>query len=126
MALLILWSIQKKYQTATPTAAAALSLVDGFVIGVLSYSEHKSLWPSTLLLVYLSISLLFDIARVRTLWLLQPTIGAVLTASVTVKAIMLVLEAREKREWLNAEVDSQIGEEELSGVLNQGFLWWLK
>lgn len=123
MALLILWSTQSKFKTEIPTAAATLSLVDGLVICVLSYSEHKSLRPSTLLLTYLIFSLIFDTARVRTLWLLQPTIGAVLTASMAVKVLMLILEAREKRGWLNTE---EIGEEELSGILNQGFLWWLK
>lgn len=122
LALLILWSARSKFQTAVSATAASLSLVDGLVISALSYFEHQNIRPSTLLLIYLSLSILFDIARVRTLWLLQPEISAVLTASVTIKSLMLVLEAREKRGWSNTEGNSCIGEEDLSGVLNQGFL----
>lgn len=129
-ALLILWTKQSKFETGVSIAAAVLSLVDGIVICFLSYTEHsKSIRPSTLLSVYLVLSLLFDVARVRTLWLLQTTLNSIATvfkASIAVKLSMLILEAREKRKWLNVdETEREIGEEELSGIFSQGVYWWL-
>lgn len=130
LALLILWVKQSKFENGVSTAAAVLSLVDVVFICLLSYTEHsKSIRPSTLLSIYLVLSLVFDIARARTLWLLQSKlnfIAAVFTASVAVKLFMLILEAREKRKWLKVDGTArEIGEEELSGIFGQGFFWWL-
>ena len=94
---------------------------------MLSYTEHsKSLRPSALLGVYLFFSLLFDIARVRTLWLIgyDGDIRGVFTASLAVKVIILLLEAKEKRRYFSSN-DRQKGPEETSGIFSQSVFWWL-
>lgn len=70
----------------------------------LSYAEHgKSLRPSSLLNVFLLVSLLLDAAMLRTLWLsefVNGAIQAVFSASFAVKAALVVLEAVEKSRFL--------------------------
>lgn len=127
LALLVLWSVKSGQRTRFSITAAALSFVDAFMFYLLSYTEHsKSLRPSTLLGAYLFFSLLFDAARVRTLWLMQydAAIRGVFTTSLATKVAILLLEAKEKRRYLN-NYDQQKGPEETSGIYNQSVFWWL-
>jgi hypothetical protein len=92
----------------------------------LSYFEHsKSLRPSALLNAYLFITVLFDIAVLRTLWLALPstTIRSLFTTSFALKATILFLEAKEKRNYINAS--NRTSPEETSGLYSQSFVWWL-
>ncbi len=62
-----------------------LTLVGSLVFGLLSYAEHvRSVQPSLLLNAYLFFTLLFDIVRARTLWLMRynRVIAIIFTASV--------------------------------------------
>ncbi len=127
LVLLVLWSVKSVQRTPLSVSAAALSFVDAFMFCLLSYTEHsKSLRPSALLSVYLFFSLLFDSARVRTLWLMRydGAIRGVFTASLAMKVIILLLEAKEKRQYLNSS-DRQRGPEETSGIFSQSVFWWL-
>jgi ATP-binding cassette, subfamily C (CFTR/MRP), member 1 len=76
--------------------------------------------------VYLFFSLLFDAARVRTLWLIKYDGGirGVFTASLVMKVIILLLEAKGKRRYFNSS-DRQKGPEETSGIFSQSVFWWL-
>lgn len=124
---MVLWSVQREQRTLLVILAATLSFIDVFLFYTLSYLEHsKSLRPSTLLVIYLFFSLSFDAARARTLWLIDNDgpIRILFTASLAMKVVLLVLEAREKRRYLNFS-DSQKGPEETSGILSQGIFWWL-
>jgi hypothetical protein len=70
LTMLILWTIHDNLRTPTSIPAAALSFVNVLALGLLSYLEHtRSLQPSTLMAVYLLLSLLFDAVQVRTLYL---------------------------------------------------------
>jgi ATP-binding cassette subfamily C (CFTR/MRP) protein 1 len=51
-------------------------------------------------------------------------IRGVFTASLATKAIVLLLEAEEKRRYLNS-YDRQRGPEETSGIFSQSVFWWL-
>lgn len=127
MVLVVLYSVESGRRTPLSVSAAALSLVDAFLFCLLSYTEHaKSLRPSAILGVYLLFSLLFDCARARTLWLLKydGAIRGVFTASLAMKVIILLLEAKEKRRYLNSS-DRQRSPEETSGILNKSVFWWL-
>lgn len=65
----------------------------------LSYLEHaRSIPPSTLLEVYLLLSLLFNIPQARTLCLRhnETTIAALFVTSIAVMLIAWILEARNK------------------------------
>jgi hypothetical protein len=78
---------------------------------------------------FLFTTLLFDIARSRTLWLraaddLNPAIAYVSTAAVVVKAFVLVLEALGKQRLLRPEYQDY-PPEATSGIYNRSFFWWL-
>jgi len=97
------------------------------VLCFLSYYEHaRSIRPSALIEVYLFFSLLFDVSQVRTLWVsYSGTLDAwLLTASVGMKFIVLILEAKEKRSYLS-EADVHHGPEETSGIFGRSLFWWL-
>ena len=107
--------------------AATLSLIDTVFFCFLSYFEHgRNIRPSAVLGTYLFFSLLFDIVRIRTLWLIgQDTNEArVFTTSVVLKVCMLCFEVKEKRHYLTGE-DKSRGPEELSSILSRGVYYWL-
>lgn len=97
---------------------------------LLSYAEHvHSVQPSLLLNGYLFVTLLFDVARARTLWLrhynrYNDVIAIVFTASVGLKVVILLLEAIEKRRILQQKYKAY-PPEAISGLYNKGFFWWL-
>ncbi|KKK25305.1 hypothetical protein AOCH_002967 [Aspergillus ochraceoroseus] len=101
-----------------------------FLLGLLSYAEHSfSTTPSFLLSTYLFVTLLFDIAKSRTLWLRQ--VGgtdekiAILTSVVVVtKLLLLLLETVEKRHILRYDYRGY-PPEATAGIFNKVFFWWL-
>lgn len=123
----MLWCLEPIERNTATVGAATLSLIDTVAFCFLSYVEHgRNIRPSAVLGTYLFFSLLFDIVRVRTLWLIgQDTDEArIFTTSVVLKVCILFLEVKEKREYLVGE-DKLRGPEELSGILNQGFYYWV-
>ncbi len=126
-ALLVFWSTESRWQTKISIAAAVLAFLDAPIFCLLSYTEHqKSLRPSSLLGVYLFFSVVFDIVRVRTMFLLRysPRIRVTFTASLALKVVILLLEAQEKRRYLN-DHDRHRGPEETSSIFSQSVFWWL-
>ncbi|KAF4959656.1 hypothetical protein FGADI_1579 [Fusarium gaditjirri] len=84
-------------------AAACVSFASSLMSCVLSRVEHaKSPRPSSLLSLFLTVSLLLDVALLRTLWLvpMSPAIPAVFTAAFALKAIIVVLEGWSKAPYL--------------------------
>jgi ATP-binding cassette subfamily C (CFTR/MRP) protein 1 len=127
LAVLIASCIRSVLTTTASVAAATLSFLVACVLCFLSYYEHaRSIRPSALIEVYLLFSLLFDISQDRTLWISYPgTLDAgLLTASVGIKFIVLILEAREKRSYLS-KADVHRGPEETSGIFGRSLFWWL-
>ncbi|KAM3556787.1 hypothetical protein ARSEF4850_005364 [Beauveria asiatica] len=81
----------------------SVTLVTSRFFLYLSYLEHtRSVRPSTLLTLYLGLSTLLDLARVRILFYLQSTnhLAAVFLAGFCGKAVMFALELYEKRRLL--------------------------
>ncbi|KAF4333749.1 Canalicular multispecific organic anion transporter 2 [Fusarium beomiforme] len=120
-ALLVLWCRQNSTKTAI--AEPALALIESFVLAALSFVEHRnSKKPSKLIGTFLVITIILDIASVRTFWIRSMrNIAAVFTASVVIKTALLVLEETPK---------TLLGEKEkiretASGVVNRSFFWWL-
>lgn len=108
-------------------AASTLSFLTSLILCALSYVEHsKSLAPSALLNAYLFISIIFDAVILRTLWLSPLNIGIrdIFTTSFMLKAIILILEAKEKGKYVNNN-DTPHTPEETSGLYSQGLFWWL-
>ncbi|KAK1256135.1 hypothetical protein MKX07_008394 [Trichoderma sp. CBMAI-0711] len=111
-------------------AAASVSFASSLMSCALSYHEHaRSLGPSSLLNVFLLVSLLLDAAVLRTVWLslsraaVSTAIQAVLTASFGLKMTLLVLEAREKSGHVAGR--QALAPEETSGLYNRAVFAWV-
>ena len=127
MALVALWASPAAVKTKASVANAAIALVGSLALGLLSFVEHrKTILPSLMIESYLGISLIFDAARVRTLWLqhYNDNVAAVTTTSLAVKCALLFAEATEKRGILRVEWRKQ-SSEATSGLFGKNFFWWL-
>ncbi len=85
-----------------------------------------SIRPSFVLDIYLFLSIIFDVARARTLWLigLDRTIPIIFTSSIALKAVMILLESTEKRTILKPHYKGY-PLEATSGVFSRSIFWWL-
>ncbi|KAF1972252.1 putative multidrug resistance protein [Bimuria novae-zelandiae CBS 107.79] len=129
LTLIILWATNSDPRAQKPSlAASVISFATTLVICALSALEHsKSLRPSFLLQGYLLLTIIFDAALLRTLWLIpsfNSSIRDVHIATMVIKSVILVLEAKEKRSY-NKSKYRDISPEEYSGLYNQSVLWWL-
>ncbi|CAG8213587.1 unnamed protein product [Penicillium olsonii] len=126
----VLWARPAADRTDASVPANALLTVGVFALGLLSYAEHmRSVKPSFILNTYLFCSLLFDIARSRTLWLrsedsYNTTIAIITTVAVGVKALLFLLEAIEKKHVLKPEY-AGYPPEATAGFYNRAMFWWL-
>ncbi|KAM0247924.1 hypothetical protein ACHAP5_003708 [Fusarium lateritium] len=107
LVLVVLWATRPSDTRLdrVSIAAACVSFASSLMSCVLSCVEHaKSPRPSSLLNVYLAVSLLLDVALLRTLWLvpMDTAIPAVFTAAFALKAILVVLEGWSKAPYLIA------------------------
>lgn len=120
-ALLVLWCRQNSTKTAI--AEPALSLIESFALAALSFVEHRnSRKPSKLIGAFLVITVILDIALVRTFWIRSMhSIAGVFTASFVIKTILLILEETPK----TLLSDKEKIQETTSGVINRSFFWWL-
>lgn len=106
-------------------------------MGALSYLEHeRAVRPSTILCVYLSLSVLIDAAQCRTLWLLplhdqqQPQqhalLPALFTAQLATKVVMLLAESLGKTRYLVGSWQAlKRCPEAVASVFSRGAFWWL-
>lgn len=127
LTLLILWTRSGVSRTKTSVPAAVFGLLVASVVSGLSFLEHsRSIRPSTLLQVYLLISLLLDAARARSLWLIGSygSIPSVFIAAVAVKLWIGFFECIEKRRLLQEDYKS-LTVESTSGIFNISVFWWL-
>lgn len=146
LALVALWATRPgpvSRVTNISIAASCISCASSLMSCALSYAEHgKSLRPSSLLNVFLLVSLLLDAALLRTLWLtaiVNGAIRAVFSASFGVKAVLVVLEAVEKSRFLlgssgeecrardnaRARVRDDTAPEETSGLYGRAVYAWV-
>ncbi|KAK4201212.1 putative ABC transporter [Triangularia verruculosa] len=146
LAALILWSrLPSPFRSRTTLAAAALTFVSSLALCSQSYVEHtRNVRPSSIINSFLLATLLFDIARARTLWLREPyavsldqdddsfdinkenSLAYLAITAVVVKGFLLVIEALNKRKLLRPEYRGYgYGPEAASGIYNRSFFWWL-
>jgi hypothetical protein len=96
-------------------------------IVILSWAEdERSVRPSSLLAIYLVLTLLFDVVQTRTLWLSHGNflVPSLFTASVAVKTVMVLFESLGKQKYLIGSYQD-LPQESTSGILNRSFMWWL-
>ncbi|KAL4809627.1 P-loop containing nucleoside triphosphate hydrolase protein [Aspergillus unguis] len=118
------------WRTNASVAVNAVFTSAFFLLSLLSYTEHNfSTTPSFLLNVYLFTTLLFDIAKTRTLWLRQSggttdIIAILTTVVVCLKLVLLLAESIEKRKILR-DVYKPSPPEAIGGIFNKLFFAWL-
>jgi ATP-binding cassette, subfamily C (CFTR/MRP), member 1 len=125
--LLVRWARPSRLRTQLSLTAGILSVLDAAAIGLLSFFYHnRSVRPSTILQLYLFISLLFDVARTRTLWLVRSdaVLAGIFTAATASKSLMLCLETIEKRRILEPAFRNLM-REATSGFANLSIFWSL-
>ncbi|TQN69569.1 ABC transporter gloK [Colletotrichum shisoi] len=129
LALVALWATHReagRLRTVSIVASCA-SFAAAVMFGGLSSIEHaKSLKPSSILNIYMLVSLVLDGAILRTVWLsrLSVTISAVFSTSFALKAVIVILEAWGKTPYL-AGGRGSYSPEETSGIYSRGLFWWL-
>ncbi|KAL1981958.1 hypothetical protein VTN96DRAFT_1970 [Rasamsonia emersonii] len=130
LALLTLWTLPSSERTRASIPIQAVTLAATLVFSLLSYYEHtRAVRPSFLLDVYLFFTLVFDVARSRTLWLRQTddynkTIAIVFTVAVGLKLVALLLESVEKR-WILRSEYKAYPPEATASIFTRSFFWWL-
>ncbi|PHH89568.1 hypothetical protein CDD83_5759 [Cordyceps sp. RAO-2017] len=127
VALLALWLARGVPQTRLTVACLALTIAGYLALALASYVEHvRSLRPSTQLSVYLSISILLDLARIRTLFYMPDgrDLGGLLVGSLLVKVLIFSLETTEKRALLRPDW-KDASPEDTSGFYNRALFIWL-
>jgi ATP-binding cassette, subfamily C (CFTR/MRP), member 1 len=128
---LILRTQDTSLQTSASIAADVLSFVGTAAAAILSFLDHRrSLRPSTLLSLYLSVVILLGIARVRTLWLIAPGNPApgVFTAVFALFIVALGLESMEDNKTSTGRPGGEKSPgapEEYSGFWNRTIYAWL-
>ena len=126
----MLWANPAATRTRASIAAAAVSTISTCASCLLSSFEHsRTLRPSSLLGLFLLLTLLFDIVHTRTLWNradngINHTIAYVSLAAVVAKASVLTLESLRKARWLSPPFRSA-PPEATSGLWDRSFFWWL-
>lgn len=127
LALVALWAKPTTTNTEASVANAVLGSVGTLALAILSFVEHeRSIRPSLVIQAYLTLTLLLDAARVRTLWLqsYNSAVAAVTTVSFTVKLLLIICEAAEKRSILQPKWKST-SPEATSGLFSRSVFWWL-
>ncbi|KAJ5797953.1 uncharacterized protein N7503_007249 [Penicillium pulvis] len=122
LSLLVVWFLPHAPRTRASLAAAALAFLSSVGLLFLSHWEHVfSVYPSNILNIALSVSLLFDVVRVRSLWLASNTaIAGLYTASIILKMIWFYLESQSKRTYFLNQRE-QYGDEEVNGLYSRTF-----
>ena len=130
LALLVLCCTHLKKFEALFISSAAAGFVSTLVLANLSFLEHsRSPRPSLLINGYLFLTLLFDVAQVRTLWLASSkadeiTFSRLSTAVTVVKAALVCAESQRKTRWMRWNFKDH-SPEETSGLFGLGSLLWL-
>ena len=122
-----LWALQPVVRIRASLAAASLSLAAALTLSALSTIEHtRCIRPSFVINAYLLATLPLDAAKVRTLWLRtdNPLIAGIALSILTVKLVVLIIEAREKRSILLSPYSDQPSEV-TSGFYAGSLFWWL-
>ncbi|PYH89268.1 multidrug resistance-associated protein [Aspergillus ellipticus CBS 707.79] len=127
LALLICWARNARPRTKMSVPSSSINLVVAMEITLLSWMEDaRSARPSSLLSVYLLLTLLFDVAQARTLWLSHSgtLIPTLFTASIAAKTSMFLIESLGKQKYLKVQYQN-LPPEATSGIVNRSFMWWL-
>lgn len=114
-------------KTRASIAAGAIILAAHVILGILSHLAHlRTVRPFSPILLFLLPTLVFDVARCRTLWSVESSqqAASTLTVAVVLKAVLLVIESLEKRSILLPPY-RVLPHESTAGIFNEWFCWWM-
>ncbi len=114
-------------RTLTTLPTGVLDLLSTLALLVLSDFEHcRTTRPSAIIQSFFLFTILLDVPRLRTAWLLDDNYVAacLFTASFSLRVLLLVLESFQK--WKRATVPpDSIAPEERQGIFGRISFWWL-
>lgn len=127
-ASLIAWTTAGDAATPAAVASSSAAFISAIILIPISHYEHsRNARPSALLCLYLLATVLFEVAQVRTLWLLQPlnlVLAAIATVSLALRCLFLAIEVSEKR-LCSISAPEKASPEYRSGILNRSVYWWI-
>lgn len=129
LAILLLWLTNPRSGTRLSVPAASVEFAAACTLCVLSSYEHaRTVAPSALIGCYIIISVVVDVVRLRTLFLLRrpgsESIAAVLALATAIKLGVVVTEAATKRHILLERYRS-LPPEVLSNIYSKAVFWWI-
>lgn len=127
LTLIALWAATASYKSRASVASAVFSFLAYAALGLVSYFEHVyTIRPSFTITCFLFLAVLFDIARIRTLWLIgrDVSVAGVVSASFSLKVLLLVAESWEKTSLIT-KTDEAYSPEAISGSFNRWVFWWI-
>lgn len=113
----------------TSIATNILLLLSTLILLVLSHYEHgRTIRPSATIQLFLLCTLLLELPRLRTTWLVdedgQDVVPCLFTATFILWIVLLQLESFQK--WTHVTTSPElIPPEERQGVFGRTFFWWL-
>ncbi|CAI4212352.1 unnamed protein product [Parascedosporium putredinis] len=130
LSLVLLWALQSPQEKTRTTLPA--SVLNFLVIGplfVFSCTEHVfRIRPSVVIQIFLLLTTIFDVARIRTLWLMPGAMAFAATecGALAVKIGLVIAEAWPKHKLVVDDLQLYSGEQ-LSGFYSKTlFLWLMK
>ncbi|KAF4635233.1 hypothetical protein G7Y89_g2874 [Cudoniella acicularis] len=130
LSLLVLGSVKAGKFGAFFVTSTALTFVSTLFMFGVSYLEHsRRRRPSILLIVFLSFTLLLDVAQAGTLWLASTRIDEIIfvrlfTFAITIKLVLILLESQRKSKWALWDT-TRHSPKETSSLFDLGALVWL-
>lgn len=130
IANIALWATKEpEYRTSVTLAGAALSIAEAVSVTFIIYTKHRySYRQSTFLSLFLSITLLLDIAKAYSAFN-RPgsrSIAGLYIADVVLKLVLIVLEEVPKRASIIDEgLRTDLGRENSAGFWNRSFFCWI-
>ncbi|EAQ84525.1 hypothetical protein CHGG_08539 [Chaetomium globosum CBS 148.51] len=132
LAVLMLWALPDTTapRTKLTLAAAALNFVAVFPLSAVSYFEHAfRVAPSFIIELYLLLTALFDVVRVRTLWLMptsaHTSLAAAESVALAVKLMLVLAEAARKDQLVPPDIKQRYTMEQMAGFYGRSMFFWL-
>lgn len=114
-------------RTSASIACVVISIVATGTLSACSIFEHyRSPKPSSIIEIYVSLSLVFDVARVRTLFATEDarSLAWVTLAVLPIKFVLLILELKDKSSFLLEDI-GRSAPEYVANFFNRLIFWWI-
>lgn len=125
--LVAAWAVSSRGRTAASIPSGVLSFVSGLMLCILIELENtRSMRPGSLLVLWLSLTAVFDAVQVRSLWLIGDVapVATTLSSSLVIKVCILTLHINRPQSTL-LEPWRDYPPEARAGIHSRFSFWWL-